>query len=274
MMCKTPFTSLRLTLMTLSMVVTLIVVPHPALAASTFTLEQPVYFMGPDEEPFLVAPGTYQVEAADAWLKLIPEKGPRTEAMLVDATSGTHDTDAATPEVVWTPDEAQPELRQLMLILPDGTGLAAVGSTTGIWPRGGDWTFHPPTRAERNPCHHPRADGTVHSRRPITPRSKASVHLDVAATATHGVDHVQIKIDNDASVCSLQRHAPYDCTWDTSTAFDGRHTLRAVITDKKKKQRHLAVFVTVCNELCKVPLKNFKKGGRTLIDKAARAPRH
>ena len=98
-------------LLRLMLVVCCIITAFPnfspnVLAASTLTLEQPVYFLSPDEEPRIVEPGTYQVEAADAWLKLIPAEGSRTEAVLLEATSGTHDNETATPEVVVDPERS------------------------------------------------------------------------------------------------------------------------------------------------------------------------
>ncbi|MDH5575895.1 MAG: hypothetical protein OEY80_10460 [Nitrospirota bacterium] len=108
----------------------------PATHASpTLSVEQPVYFLSPDEEPLLVAPGSYQVEVADAWLKLIPHEGGRAEALLLHAQSGTHGEELATPKVLLIPVEEQPDIRQLTLLLPDGTDLEAVGSMTGVWPR-------------------------------------------------------------------------------------------------------------------------------------------
>ena len=226
-----------------------------ASTSPTLELDKPIYFLSADEAPLVVAPGIYQVEAADPWLKLIPEGGAHNEAMLIAANPGTHEDEVATAQALIAPSEEQPDLQQLMLILPDGTGLAAVGSTTGIWPRGGEWTYHPPTAPTGTlaTTHLPRGRFTTPTHEAAV---RGQVRIEVAATATYGVDHVEIKVDGDASVCSLERHAPYDCHWDTTTAFDGRHTLRAVITDKKNKRRHIAVFVNVCNESCKVSLRN------------------
>ena len=107
-----------------------------ALASPTISLEEPVHFFSPDEDPVVIEPGTYQVEAADAWLKLIPSGRSPIDAVLIQATRGTHEDEVATPQVLLTQSQDQPDLRQLVLSLPDGTGLEAMGSTTGVWPRG------------------------------------------------------------------------------------------------------------------------------------------
>ena len=226
-------------------------VDQSALASPTLNLDQPTYFLSPDAEPFMVEPGTYQVEAAEAWLKLIPEAGSRTEAVLIQAIPGMHDNEVTTAEVVMTPIEDYPDLSHLALVLPDGRELGAVGSTSGIWPRSG-WTFHRPTVPGGAGVNNPVPSGQF-----TKPNHGATVRgrvlIDVAASATRGVAHVQINIDNNPNICSLERRAPYTCTWDTTKVADGQHRLSAVITDTQNGKRLAAVTVTVHNNLTKRP---------------------
>jgi hypothetical protein len=133
--CRPFFAFLSSVFLVMGFMSTLALFAQAAHASPTLSLEQPVYFLSPDEEPLLINPGTYEIEAAEAWLKLIPHAGGRTEALLLNAQSGTHGEKLATPKVLLTPIEEQPDLRQLTLLLPDGTGLEAVGSTSGVWPR-------------------------------------------------------------------------------------------------------------------------------------------
>ena len=83
---------------------------------------------------------------------------------------------------------------------------------------------------------------------PATPETATST-----LSATRGVAHVQINIDNNPNICSLERRAPYECTWDTTKVGDGQHRLSAVITDKQNSKRTTAVTVTVHNNLTKRP---------------------
>ena len=187
---KKSFIPLGLVLVVFGFVNPLTIGNQPALAATTFSLEQPVYFLSPDDEPFIVEPGTYQVEAAEVWLKLIPEKGPRTEAMLMDATSGTHDDEVSTPTVVMVPIEDNSDLRHLVLLLPDGRELSTVGSTTGIWPRAA-WKFQRSTVPGGGKVQNIVTRGyfTKPSKGAIV---KGTVHLNVFASSPVGVSSVPI----------------------------------------------------------------------------------
>ena len=51
-------------------------------------LNHPVHFINPGGEDMVVNTGTYQIEQAEEWMRLIP--GERTDAILLQAQSITH----------------------------------------------------------------------------------------------------------------------------------------------------------------------------------------
>ncbi len=57
----------------------------------TVELTSILHFLTPSGEDVGVGPGVYQVEAAESWLKLVPEGQGRTEVVLLEATPGTHE---------------------------------------------------------------------------------------------------------------------------------------------------------------------------------------
>ena len=100
----------------------------------TIELEKTVHFLTPGGEDVVVDPGTYEVEAADEWLRLIPQRGHRIDAILMNAQVGKHE------EVIKSPhakSEQRGEDQHLVaLMLPNGTTLEAVGSYSGVSSRG------------------------------------------------------------------------------------------------------------------------------------------
>jgi hypothetical protein len=53
-------------------------------SSATITLEKSVHFTTPDGSDVVVEPGTYTIEAAEEWLRLI--SGERRDALLLEAT--------------------------------------------------------------------------------------------------------------------------------------------------------------------------------------------
>ena len=95
---------------------------------TTVTLEKATQFMAADGSDVLVKPGTYELEAADTWLRLIP--GERRDALLLEAHQYEHQEILHTPKAVVTEGEGiEP---RLVLLLPEGKGLEAIGSASGI----------------------------------------------------------------------------------------------------------------------------------------------
>ena len=106
--------------------------PHPL----TVDFPAPLHFLTPGGEDVVLPAGMYQVEVAESWLKLIPDGQRRTEAMLVDAISGAHEETLTEVTVRLEGEPDNPDIFHLAMLQPDGSGLEAVGTTSGIRPRG------------------------------------------------------------------------------------------------------------------------------------------
>ena len=121
------------------------VMVSPALAgartATNVDLPYAIYFLGPGGENVEVRPGRYQIEKAESWLKLVPQGQGGTAAVLLEATQGHHEGPVKETMVRLGPEKENPDLWHLALLHPDGTGLEAVGSKSGIRPRGFELFF-------------------------------------------------------------------------------------------------------------------------------------
>jgi hypothetical protein len=106
---------------------------NPLLAAETRTgplvkIETAIYFLTTDGSDVLVPPGTYQLEAAEEWLRLVP--GERRDALLLEAVLFQHEENLETAKALSQPREAD-EYR-IVLLLPEGHGFEAIGSVSGV----------------------------------------------------------------------------------------------------------------------------------------------
>ena len=93
--------------------------------SSTVTFEKAIHFLTPGGEAVVIGPGTYDVEAADVWLRLVP--GERRDAQLIEAEAMIHEEEVPSPSVRVVPNK---EIDQYVvrLLLPNGTGMEAIGS--------------------------------------------------------------------------------------------------------------------------------------------------
>jgi hypothetical protein len=98
----------------------------------SITIGQPVHFLGVDGSDALIAPATYSVEAADTWLRLVP--GERRDAILLEAEGVVHQETINEPVASLT--SVDEDTQEIMLFLPDGTGLKALGTYSGVMSRG------------------------------------------------------------------------------------------------------------------------------------------
>jgi len=101
------------------------------------TLNQSVYFIGTDGSVVVATPGNYFVENTQEWLRFIPGTN-RQDALLVVAQKETHEVKVEIPIVLST-SGSEPNERDLHIVQylnPDGTGLVATGTYSGIQPRG------------------------------------------------------------------------------------------------------------------------------------------
>jgi len=108
---------------------------RPALASTAITLEQPVHFIAIDGSAVRLAAGTYQIEAAEGWVKVVPQGGSPNEAVVLEAVAGTHNEPLEAPVAVSVPGD-EDDVHHLVLLFPDGKTLEAVGSSSGIRKRG------------------------------------------------------------------------------------------------------------------------------------------
>ena len=99
----------------------------------TVSLDRPVHFTTPQATDTVAQAGTYRVQAgAPSQMKLVGVK--HSMAMVIDAFSITHETDIAEPIALYVRDDEK--FPHVVLLLPGGTGLEAVGSYDGSRARG------------------------------------------------------------------------------------------------------------------------------------------
>jgi hypothetical protein len=112
--------------------VVLVGVTSPGLATNTPTieLETAVYFLSPGGDVVLVKPGTYETEATEEWLRLIPQGDERNQALLLAAQAVTHTESLKAPRALSIGGEQ--DVHMVALFLPDGSGLWVMGSYSGI----------------------------------------------------------------------------------------------------------------------------------------------
>ncbi len=94
---------------------------------TTISLEQPVHFLTPDGSDVIVKPGTYEVGATQEWIRLIPDE--RRNAVFGEALPTIHEEMISSPIGLSLSGEEgeQADVHHLLLLLPDGTGLDAIG---------------------------------------------------------------------------------------------------------------------------------------------------
>jgi len=99
-------------------------------------LENPVHFLGPDGSDLLLEPDIYTVEAAQQWIRLI--SGERRDAILLEAQQDTHEGSLDIPVALSLPGSAEEEADRhyVVLLLPNGQSLQAMGTYSGIRQRG------------------------------------------------------------------------------------------------------------------------------------------
>lgn len=120
-------------------VVTLLVVSATTLPAATVELAQAVHFIAPSGDDVVLEASTYTVEPAEQWIRLIPEGGSRTDAILLaaDVTSPNQSLPEVTPSSIQARSFSTGEDEHyLVLLLPNGQSWVAKGSYSGVRTRG------------------------------------------------------------------------------------------------------------------------------------------
>ena len=99
----------------------------------TVTFEEGIHFLTPGGETVVIGPGVYDVEAAEVWLRLVPEE--RRDAQLIEAEAMVHEEAVSGPSVRAVPNKKADQY-VVRLLLPDGSGMEAIGSYSGVRSRG------------------------------------------------------------------------------------------------------------------------------------------
>jgi hypothetical protein len=109
----------------------------------TVSITNPIHFITPDVVDVVANPETYRIEPAESdRLKLVSQKG--TRALVVDALVISHTYDITTPIALYVQDDEK--FPHVVLLLPGGKGLEAVGSYDAIRTRGTGHTVLSPAR--------------------------------------------------------------------------------------------------------------------------------
>ena len=111
----------------------------PSLPTVEFTA--PMHFLTPGGEDVKISIGTYHVEPTESWLKLLPEDKAGSATILIEAMQGRHEKKLIETIVQTEPDAINPDIFHMAVLLPDGTGLEAVGSSSGIHARASKMVF-------------------------------------------------------------------------------------------------------------------------------------
>jgi hypothetical protein len=108
----------------------------PSDPLTTVDLKSPVRFLAADGSDVEIPSGTYGVESAEEWIRLVPEE--RRNAFLIEADRRTHPLNIDSPVAMSFPGEKKSEadFHFVMLLLPGGESLEAAGTYSGIRPRG------------------------------------------------------------------------------------------------------------------------------------------
>lgn len=102
-------------------------------ASPVVLIDRAVYFINSEGNDTIAAPGLYDVEpAGESGLRLIPSHGKN--ALVIKAMAMTHQEKI--PSAVALPLPGEETEYHLVLLLPDGKGLDAAGSTTQVRARG------------------------------------------------------------------------------------------------------------------------------------------
>jgi hypothetical protein len=97
-------------------------------------LDSAIHFMSPEGQDMVVNPGTYRVEQQGSQLRLTSVEGQG--GLVVSATNTTHGESLDAPAALAMVEEGQDDDVHVLLLLPDYTGLEAVGTISGVQKRG------------------------------------------------------------------------------------------------------------------------------------------
>lgn len=95
---------------------------------SILTVDKTVHFLMADGSDGVVGPGVFLVEDAGEWLRLI--SGERRDALLLEAIPIHHEENLNDPKALLQLGETHEP--HIVLLLPGGRGLEAIGSISGV----------------------------------------------------------------------------------------------------------------------------------------------
>lgn len=97
-------------------------------------LDRDVHFLTPQGEDTVVPSGAYTIEAVEGGLIFTPSDEANGKAVIIQAEATTHETSIESSQPVSMPVEENQHV--VILLLPDGKAIQAVGSYSGVRPRG------------------------------------------------------------------------------------------------------------------------------------------
>ena len=106
----------------------------PVESEPLIELKREVHFLTPQGEDAVVSSGMYSVEPVEGGLRLTPRDEGEDRAVIIQAETTTHEVSVDSSQLISTAgEEGQPVV---MLMLPNGTVVQAVGSFSGVRARG------------------------------------------------------------------------------------------------------------------------------------------
>jgi hypothetical protein len=96
--------------------------------------ERDIHFLTPEGQDTVVPSGGYYVDAVQNGLRLKSADHEEAEAVIVQAEATTHEQSVEIPEVVSIKEKEEQQV--VIVLLPDGKAMQAIGSSSGIQVRG------------------------------------------------------------------------------------------------------------------------------------------
>ena len=106
----------------------------PVESEMVIELEKAVHFLTPQGEDVVVSSGTYTVESFKDLIRLKPSDEGEGKAVIVQAEATTHEKSIESPQPISVPGNE--DQYGIMLLLPDGKAMQAIGSYSGVHTRG------------------------------------------------------------------------------------------------------------------------------------------
>jgi len=111
------------------------------LSSAIVKLPVPLHFLTPAGDDVEMGRGSYRVGEAELWLKLVPVGEGAESAILIEAMAGMHEKQLAEVTAQLHQDPENSDVYHLALLLPEGSGFEAIGTVSGIRPRGFQMVF-------------------------------------------------------------------------------------------------------------------------------------